>query len=87
MKEGAYANAVCLVWILYKLLTIESVEELRKGLVQNRSEWDINLSQEKSQRLRQATHFQLRVWFPISLDYFDLGFCQCREMHDVFNLN
>jgi len=75
------------VWYGYFTNYLESVEELRKGLVPNRSEWDINLSQEKSQGLAQATHFQLRVWFPISIDYFDLGFVSLEKMHDVFNLN
>ena len=36
------------VWYGYFTNYLESVEELRKGLVPNRSEWDINLSQEIS---------------------------------------
>ena len=74
------------VWYGYFTNYLESVEELRKGLVPNRSEWDINLSQEKSRRLAQATHFLLKARFPLSIHYFDLGFFQFREMYDVFNL-
>lgn len=62
------------VWYGYFTNYLESVEELRKGLVPNRSEWDINFSQEKSRRLAQATHFLLKARFPLSIHYFDLGF-------------
>ena len=72
MKEGAYANGVCLAWILTNYLEFSG--RTRKGLVPNRSEWNINLPQEKSQKSAQATHFLLTVRFPLSIHYFDLGF-------------
>ena len=80
MKEGAYANGVCLVWILYKLLRVSG--RLRKGLVPNRSEWDINLSQEISTGYPLSTKSTVRIKHTL----FWSGFCQFKEMHDVFNL-
>ena len=70
------------VWYGYFTNYLESVEELRKGLVPNRSEWDINLSQEISTGYPLSTKSTVRIKHTL----FWSGFCQFKEMHDVFNL-
>lgn len=72
------------VWYGYFTNYLESVEEqlLRKGLVPNRSEWDINLSQEISTGYPLSTKSTVRIKHTL----FSSGFCQFKEMHDVFNL-
>ena len=70
------------VWYGYFTNYLESVEELRKGLVPNHSEWDINLSQEISTGYPLSTKSTVRIKHTL----FWSGFSQFREMHDVFNL-
>ena len=61
------------VWYGYFTNYLESVEELRKGLVPNRSEWDINLSQEISTGYPFSTKSTVRI------HYFDLCFVSLKK--------